>query len=46
MAALSKGKKSERPGWQTPAAFAQTFDPVAQPAQMGKTQTRSPAHAG
>jgi len=49
-------------GWQTPAAFAQTFTPqrglplrhpqssapapVAQPAQIGKTQTRSLAHAG
>ena len=57
---------TERPhsrlGWQTPAAFAQTFTPqrgltlrnpkssapapVAQPAQMGKIETRSLAHAG
>jgi len=51
-----------RPGWQTPAEFAQTFAPqrgltlrnpqssatapVALPAQLGKTQTRSLAHAG
>lgn len=51
-----------RLGWQTPAAFAQTFTPqrgltlrnpqssapapVAQPDQMGKTRTRSLAHAG
>ncbi len=66
LAAWRKDYNTERPhsrlGWQTPAAFAQTFapqrdltlrnprssapDPVAQPAQMGKTQTRSLAHAG
>jgi putative transposase len=55
---------TERPhsrlGWQTPAEFAQTFNPqrgltlrnpqssargpVAEPTQLGKTQTRSHAH--
>jgi putative transposase len=57
---------TERPhsrlGWQTPAAFAQSFTPqrgltlrnpkssapapVAQPAQIGKIETRSLPHAG
>jgi putative transposase len=57
---------TERPhsrlGWQTPAAFVQTFSaqrgltlrnpqssapaPIAQPAEMDKTQTRSLAYAG
>jgi putative transposase len=66
LAAWRTDYNTERPhsrlGWQTPAAFAQTFTPqrgltlrnpkssapapVAQPAQMGKTQTRSLAHAG
>jgi putative transposase len=55
-------RSNSRLGWQTPAAFAQTFTPqrglplrnpkssapapVAQPAHLGKTQTRSLAHAG
>jgi putative transposase len=66
LAAWRNDYNTERPhcrlGWQTPAAFAQTFTPqpgltlrnpqsstpapVAKPAQMGKTQTRSLAHAG
>lgn len=66
LAVWRKDYNTERPhsrlGWQTQAAFAQTFTPqrglplrnpqssapvpVAQPAQMGKTQTRSLAHAG
>lgn len=35
-----------RPGWQTPAVFAQTSPPVVQPAQMDKSKSRSLAHAG
>lgn len=66
LAAWRTDYNTERPhsrlGWQTPAAFAQTFTPqrgltlrnpqgsapapVAQPAQTGKTQTRSLAYAG
>tara|TARA_R110002049_G_scaffold172708_6_gene339528 strand:- start:10811 stop:11308 length:498 start_codon:yes stop_codon:yes gene_type:complete len=66
LAAWRTDYNTERPhsrlGWQTPAAFAQTFTlqrgltlrnpqssapaPVAQPAQMGKTQAQSLAHAG
>ncbi|MFN4059034.1 MAG: integrase core domain-containing protein, partial [Roseinatronobacter sp.] len=66
LAARRTDYNTERPhsrlGWQTPAAFAQTFTPqrgltlrnpqssapahVAQPAQLGKTQTRGLAHAG